>query len=145
MRKIFLFFFASLSMQVYARDNDAFSKGDKLVPAGVGLNPGYDRGALFTASAKHGVSRDINAGITVGHLFAKYQTAFKFGVIYRGTGNYHINNLIKLYNGNADIYRARPLYTGYSIGGGREWGISFRKGLGWYLSGRISWRQVLLF
>lgn len=140
MRKIFLLFLALLSLKLYAQDYGAFSRGDKLVSVGYGLNPGFDRGTLFTASAEQGITKDISAGITVEHLSAKYQTEFKFGVVYLGArGNYHLNNLVKLNNSRADIYAGLTLGYGIFYWKGSDNGLSTsgKYSSGIYLGGLV--------
>lgn len=96
-----------LSMVVFAQ-NGAYSKGDKLLNVGVGLNSYYSGGLPLGASFEVGVTDDISVGANVdylSHKYGGYGYSWKFTALYIGSrGSYHFNNLLNIENEKIDVY-----------------------------------------
>jgi hypothetical protein len=84
---------------LFAQQNGAFSKPDKLLNIGIGVNSFYDGGIPIGASFEKGVSNNINVGVNADYLSFKF-TAISFGV----RAYYHVNELLKIDNDKIDLY-----------------------------------------
>jgi len=92
--------------------NGAYSKGDKLLNVGVGLNSYYSGGLPFGASFELGVTEDISVGVNVDYLSHKYKAfgEYKFTALYFGArGSYHFNTLLNIENEKIDVYAGATL------------------------------------
>lgn len=102
-----------LSMAVFAQ-NGAYSKGDKLLNVGIGLNSYYSGGIPVGASFEYGVTEDISVGVNVDYLSHKYKYYgygnYKFTALYFGArGSYHFNTLLNIENEKVDVYAGAAL------------------------------------
>jgi hypothetical protein len=90
-----------------------YSKGDKLLNVGIGLNSYYAGGIPLTAALEVGVTEDISAGGSLGYL--SYGGNYGFRILYLGArASYHVNKLINLNNDKIDLYGGAGLgYRSY--------------------------------
>ncbi len=89
-----------LSMVMFAQ-NGGYSKGDKLLNIGLGLNSYYSGGIPFGASFEVGITDDISVGANFDYLSHKYKGLgdYKFTALYFGArGSYHFNTLLNIEN-----------------------------------------------
>ncbi len=116
MKKLGVLFGALLFSMVVFAQNGAFSKGDKLLNVGIGVNSYYSGGIPFGASFEVGVTEDISVGANVDYLSHKYKGFgdYKFTALYFGArGNYHFNTLLNIENEKIDVYAGVGL--GYRV------------------------------
>ncbi len=104
----------SVSTLVCMAQKGGYSKGDKLLNAGIGINSYYDRGIPIGASFEAGVSNEISVGVNVDFVSSKYDYAYtssyKFTAIYLGLrGSYHVNELLNIANEKIDLYGGATL------------------------------------
>lgn len=96
-----------LSMMAMAQ-NGAYSKGDKLLNVGIGLNSYYSGGIPVGASFEYGVTEDISVGVNFDYLSRKYRfygDSYKWTALYFGVrGSYHFNTLLNIDNNKVDVY-----------------------------------------
>ncbi|MBK0383066.1 hypothetical protein I5M32_08855 [Pedobacter sp. SD-b] len=118
MKKLFhgiLIYLFCLS-KVFAQ-NGAFSKTDKLLNIGIGVNSFYDNGIPFGASFEKGINDNISVGGNFDYLATDFGASgvnSKFTAIYLAArGSYHFNNLLKVNNKHIDLYAGPSL--GYRI------------------------------
>jgi len=106
----------SLTANVQAQ-NGAFSKSDKLLNIGVGVNSAYQRGIPLGASFEVGITDNISVGANLDYLSSNYKltnTKLSFTTIYLAArASYHFNNLFKITNEKIDVYAGPSL--GYRI------------------------------
>nr|WP_294897570.1 hypothetical protein [uncultured Pedobacter sp.] len=89
---------------LFAQQNGAFSKGDKSLNIGIGVNSFYDGGIPFGASFEQGITENISIGANVDYLSTDY-LSFKFTAFYFGArASYHVNRLLKIENKKIDVY-----------------------------------------
>jgi hypothetical protein len=82
-----------------------YSKSDKMLNVGIGLNGGYGGGIPLAASLEVGVTDDISAGGSLGYLSHSYGGGYGYSVLYiGGRGSYHVNKLLNLGNDKVDLY-----------------------------------------
>lgn len=98
-----------------AQKNGAFSKNDKLVSVGIGLNSYYSGGIPLGASFEKGITDNISVGANLDYLSNKYNST-KFTALYIGVrGSYHFNELLKINNEKLDLYGGPTLgYRNFS-------------------------------
>lgn len=98
-----------------AQQNGAFSKQDKLLNIGIGVNSFYDGGIPIGASFEKGVANNISVGVNADYLSNDY-LFLKFTAIYFGVrASYHVNELLKLNNDKIDLYGGPTLgYRSFS-------------------------------
>ncbi|MGF1924709.1 MAG: hypothetical protein ACQUHE_11065 [Bacteroidia bacterium] len=98
-----------------AQKNGAYSKEDKLLNIGIGVNSFYDGGIPLGASYEKGITDDISVGVNADYLSNDY-LSFKFTAIYVGVrASYHFNNLLKIEKDNIDLYGGPTLgYRSFS-------------------------------
>ncbi|WP_315821257.1 hypothetical protein [Paraflavitalea speifideaquila] len=92
--------------------NGAYSKGDKLLNIGLGLNSYYSGGIPFGASFEVGITDDISVGANFDYLSHKYKGLgdYKFTALYFGArGSYHFNTLLNIENNKFDVYAGATL------------------------------------
>ncbi|GAB2824856.1 hypothetical protein [Ferruginibacter profundus] len=92
-----------------AQAGKAFSKGDKLVNAGLGLNSYYSNGFPAGVSLEVGVSDLVSVGGNVDYLAANYNYSpgykYKYTALYFGArASYHFNEILQLNNEKVDLY-----------------------------------------
>ncbi|QEC42906.1 hypothetical protein [Pseudobacter ginsenosidimutans] len=108
MKKLSVLLFALFVSLVVSAQNGAYSKGDKLLNVGIGLNSYYSGGIPFGASFEYGVTEDISVGINADYLSHKYGGFgydWKFTALYFGArANYHFNTLLNINNEKVDVY-----------------------------------------
>jgi hypothetical protein len=109
MKKEILSVFICLTLTIGAfAQNGAFSKGDKLLNIGIGVNSYYGRGIPFGASFEYGITDDISVGGNVDYFSESYRFAgdrYRYRVMYFGArGAYHFNNLLNINNDAVDLY-----------------------------------------
>ena len=79
-----------------AQKNGAFSKNDKLLNIGIGINSYYSGGIPFGASYEQGITDNISVGANADYLSNDY-LSFKFTAIYIGVrASYHVNELLNI-------------------------------------------------
>ncbi|TCC90088.1 hypothetical protein EZ428_12425 [Pedobacter frigiditerrae] len=95
--------------------NGAFSKQDRLLNIGIGVNSFYDGGIPIGASFEKGITNNISIGVNADYLSNDYQS-FKFTAIYFGVrASYHANELLKINNNKIDLYGGPTLgYRNFS-------------------------------
>lgn len=125
-----------LSMVVFAQ-NGAYSKGDKLLNIGVGLNSYYSGGIPVGASFELGITEDISVGVNVDYLSHKYKgygADWKFTALYIGArGSYHFNTLLNINNEKVDLYGGAALgYRSFKWNDGDVEGLKNSYGSGVY-------------
>ncbi|MBO9561726.1 MAG: hypothetical protein J7621_03095 [Niastella sp.] len=96
-------FFSSTGQQT------AFSKSDKLLNLGIGVNSYYQGGIPLGASFEVGVSEDISVGVSIDYLSYRYRFygdySYKFTALYAGArASYHFNELLEIDNEKIDVY-----------------------------------------
>lgn len=106
---IALLFFA---FTVHAQ-NGAFSKDDKLLNIGIGVNSFYDNGVPFGASFEKGINDNISLGVNFDYLSSDFSSSgidLKFTAIYFAVrGSYHFNTLLKIKSEKIDLYAGPSL------------------------------------
>jgi hypothetical protein len=110
----------------------AFSKSDKLLNLGIGVNSYYQGGIPLGASFEVGVSEEISVGASIDYLSYRYRYygdySYKFTAIYAGARvSYHFNELLEIGNDKIDLYGGGTLgyrsfnwkdtYSDESVGG----------------------------
>lgn len=100
---------------LFAQQNGSYSKGDKLLNIGIGVNSFYDGGIPIGASYEQGITDNISVGVNADYLSADY-LSFKFTAIYIGVrASYHFNDLLKIENEKIDVYGGPTLgYRSFS-------------------------------
>jgi hypothetical protein len=97
--------------------NGAFSKNDKLLNVGIGVNSFYDGGIPFGASFEKGITDKISIGANFDYLSTDYGSSgidLKFTAIYLAArGSYHFNELLKIKSNKIDVYAGPSV--GYRI------------------------------
>ncbi|HEX7366328.1 MAG TPA: hypothetical protein VF273_04485 [Pelobium sp.] len=114
-------FFATLTCAFFTSvgfaQNGAFSKNDKLLNIGIGVNSFYDNGVPFGASFETGINDNISVGGNFDYLSTDFGASgvnSKFTAIYLAArGSYHFNNLLKINSNQIDLYAGPSL--GYRI------------------------------
>ncbi len=98
-----------------AQKNGAYSKEDKMLNIGIGVNSFYEGGIPLGASFEKGITDDISVGVNADYLSNDY-FSFKFTAIYLGVrASYHFNNLLKIEKDNIDLYGGPTLgYRSFS-------------------------------
>ncbi|MFM9908355.1 MAG: hypothetical protein ACKVOW_03345 [Chitinophagaceae bacterium] len=109
-----LFMLLSASTLICMAQKGGYSKGDKLLNVGIGVNSYYDRGFPIGASFEAGVSDEISVGVNVDFVSSKYDyvytSSYKFTAIYLGLGgSYHVNELMYIANEKIDLYAGATL------------------------------------
>jgi len=122
----------------------SFSKGDKLLNIGVGINSYYSGGIPFGASFESGITNEISAGANVDYLSNKYNYgsgySYKFTALYIGVrASYHVNELLKLDMKKIDLYGGATLgYRRFSWSDDYTYGgLSGSYGSGIYLGAYV--------
>ena len=100
---------------LFAQQNGAFSKGDKLLNIGIGVNSFYDGGIPIGASFEKGITNNISVGLNADYLSSDY-ASLKFTAIYFGVrASYHVNDLLKIESNKIDVYGGPTLgYRSFS-------------------------------
>ncbi len=100
---------------LFAQQNGAFSKGDKLLNIGIGVNSFYDAGIPIGASFEKGITDNISVGVNADYLSSDY-ASLKFTAVYFGVrASYHVNDLLKIDNKKIDVYGGPTLgYRSFS-------------------------------
>ena len=111
MKRIILtvIFLASTAAVLNAQNATGFSKGDKLLNLGVGINSYYSMGTPLGLSFEVGVSDVISIGGNADYLSSKYNYGnglySKFTTLYIGARvSYHVNDLLNIENEKIDLY-----------------------------------------
>lgn len=130
-----------------AQQNGAFSKGDKLLNFGVGINSAYSGGIPLGASYEQGIAESISVGVNADYLSNDY-LSFKFTAIYAGVrASYHVNNLLNLKSEKIDLYGGPTLgYRSFSWkDNGIDFGDDYGSGiyLGAYVGGKYYFSNKL--
>lgn len=114
MKITFILLFATTT-SLFAQQNGAFSKQDKLLNIGIGVNSFYNGGIPIGASFEKGVSKNISVGVNADYLSNDYHS-FKFTAIYLGVrASYHVNELLKIKSEKIDLYGGPTLgYRNFS-------------------------------
>ncbi len=104
----------SASTLICMAQNAGYSKGNKLLNVGIGVNSYYDGGIPIGASFEVGVSNEISVGANVDYISNKYNYGYgydyKFTTIYFGVrGSYHVNELLNITNEKVDLYGGATL------------------------------------
>lgn len=125
---------------LFAQQNGAFSRQDKLLNIGIGVNSFYDGGVPFGASFEIGVSNNISVGVNADYLSNDY-LSFKFTATYFGIRvSYHANELLKINSEKIDLYGGPTLgYRSFSWKDtDQDLGESYGSGvfLGAYIGGK---------
>lgn len=112
--KITLFLVALTTTKLFAQ-NGAFSKGDKLLNIGIGVNSFYDGGIPFGASFEKGITNNISVGLNADYLSSDY-ASLKFTAFYfSARASYHVNDLLKIESEKYDVYGGPTLgYRSFS-------------------------------
>ncbi len=139
---------------IRAQKEKAFSKGDKLLNAGVGINSYYSNGIPVGASLELGISDLFSAGANFDYLSSTYNYGlgykYKFTALYFGARvSYHFNDLLQLSNEKVDLYGGATLgYRSFSFkdnfssdGLGNNYGSGLF--LGGYVGGRYYFTQSI--
>lgn len=95
-------------------------KGVNYVNAGIGLGTYgfYGTGGLpVVASAEHGFTDKISAGLNLGFVSRKYASDWKYTYIIVGVrGSYHFNELLNIDNDKVDVYGGAAInYEHYKL------------------------------
>ncbi|SFG80443.1 hypothetical protein [Pedobacter insulae] len=100
---------------LFAQQNGSYTKNDKLLNIGIGVNSFYDGGIPFGASYEQGITSTISVGVNADYLSNDY-LSFKFTAIYLGVrASYHFNDLLKIENNKIDLYGGPTLgYRNFS-------------------------------
>lgn len=113
MKKISVLLSALFITMMSFAQNGAYSKGDKLLNVGVGLNSYYSGGLPVGASFEYGVTEDISVGVNFDYLSHKYKYyggSYKWTAMYFGArGSYHFNTLLNIDNEKVDVYAGATL------------------------------------
>jgi hypothetical protein len=114
MKLLTTFILSILTISSFAQ-NGAYSKGDKLLNIGIGVNSYYDGGIPIGASFEKGITDDISIGAQADYLSADY-ASIKFTAIYVGLrASYHANKLLNIKNDKIDLYGGPTLgYRSFS-------------------------------
>ncbi len=114
MKFLTTFILSILTISSFAQ-NGAYSKGDKLLNIGIGVNSYYDGGIPIGASFEKGITDDISLGAQADYLSADY-ASIKFTAIYVGLrASYHVNKLLNIENDKIDLYGGPTLgYRSFS-------------------------------
>lgn len=150
-KTIALTLFTVVSVMTCMAQNGAFSKGDKLLNIGIGVNSYYSGGIPFGASFEVGITDDISVGGNVDYLHTDYGYAgsnLKFTAIYIGArGAYHFNNLLEINNEKVDLYGGATLgYRSFSWNDGDyDFGNKYGSGvfLGAFIGGKYYFTNSL--
>lgn len=123
-----------------AQQNGGYTKEDKLLNVGIGVNSFYDGGIPIGASYEQGITRNISVGVNADYLSNDY-LSFKFTAIYFGVRtSYHVNELLKIENDKIDLYGGPTLgYRSFSWkDSDQDFGDNYGSGLflGAYVGGR---------
>ena len=135
---------------LFAQQNGAFSKQDKLLNIGIGVNSFYDGGIPIGASFEKGISNSISVGVNADYLSNDY-LSFKFTAIYFGVrASYHVNELLKIKSEKIDLYGGPTLgYRSFSWKDtDQDLGDSYGSGvfLGAYIGGKYYFnKKIALF
>lgn len=118
----------------------SYSKKDKLLNLGIGVNSSYDGGIPIGLSYEQGITDNISAGVNADYLSNEY-LSLKFTAIYFGLrASYHVNELLKIKNDKIDLYGGPTLgYRSFSWkDNGEDLGDSYGSGLflGAYIGGK---------
>jgi hypothetical protein len=86
-----------------------YSKGNKLLNIGVGVNSYYSSGFPLGASFEVGITDEISVGANIDYLSSKYDYGYgysdKFTATYFGArGSYHFNEILNIDNDKIDLY-----------------------------------------
>lgn len=125
---------------LFAQENGAFKKGDKLLHVGIGVNSAYDGGIPIGISYEQGISVRISVGANADYLSNEY-LSLKFTAVYFGVrASYHVNDLLKIKSNKIDLYGGPTLgYRSFSWkDNGEDLGDNYGSGLflGAYVGGR---------
>lgn len=125
---------------LFAQQNGAFSKGDKLLNIGIGINSFYDGGIPIGASYEQGIAPNISVGVNADYLSHDY-LSLKFTAIYFGVrASYHVNDLLKIKSDKIDLYGGPTLgYRSFSWkDSDQDFGDNYGSGLflGAYVGGK---------
>ena len=81
-----------------------YSKGDKLLNIGLGLNSSYSGGLPIGISFEIGITDAISIGPNTDYFTYNY-SGYKFTALYFGVrGSYHFNELLKINDSKVDLY-----------------------------------------
>ncbi len=130
-----------------AQKNGAFSKNDKLLNIGIGINSYYSGGIPFGASYEQGITDNISVGANADYLSNDY-LSFKFTAIYIGVrASYHVNELLNIKSDKIDLYGGPTLgYRSFSWKDNDiDYGDSYGSGiyLGAYAGGKYYFNNKL--
>jgi len=139
-KAIVLFLFAVSTIIVstaQVKKNGGYTKGDKILNIGLGINSYYSGGIPIGASFEKGITDVISVGANIDYLSSKYDYGYgssKFSALYVGVrGSYHFNALLDIDDEKVDLYGGATLgyrnfswsdtYYGTSISGSYGSGI----------------------
>jgi len=137
----------AISSVALAQQKEAFSKGDKLLNLGVGVNSYYSGGMPVGASFEVGVSDAISVGVNFDYLSHKYDFGYgisdKFTALYfGGRCSYHLDKVFDINSDKFDVYVGAALgyrsFTWNDTYSGSDLGNSYGSGiyLGGYVGGK---------
>ena len=135
---LILVFFTTTTL--FAQENGAFKKGNKLLNIGIGVNSSYDGGIPVGLSYEQGITGSISIGANADYLSNEY-LSLKFTAVYFGVrASYHVNQLLKINSDKIDLYGGPTLgYRSFSWkDNGENLGDSYGSGLflGAYVGGK---------
>ena len=109
MKKNTLFLFLIVMACNASAQEYGYSRGDKLLNIGVGVNSYYSGGIPLSASFETGITDQISVGVGVDYLSNKYNVgsdaSYKFTALYFGArASYHVNELLNINNKKVDLY-----------------------------------------
>jgi hypothetical protein len=148
MKKIkIVFLFVIASAGTATAQKGGYSKADKLLNIGVGVNSYYTGGIPLGVSFEAGITDQISIGANVDYLSHKYQSgstlSYKFTALYFGVrASYHVNELLNIAQEKVDLYGGLTLgyrsfgwkdnYSSSTLSGSYGSGIYF----GGYVGGK---------
>lgn len=90
-----------------------FSKNDKLLNLGIGVNSYYNGGIPLSSSFEVGITDEISIGAGLDYLSHRYNvlgTKYGFSALYLGArGSYHFSELLNINDQALDIYGGASL------------------------------------
>lgn len=121
MKKTILTFMAIVAIAITATaQKSGYSKNDKLLNIGIGVNSYYNNGIPIGVSFEKGISDVISVGADFNYLSSNYDLGYgynlKFTAMYFGArASYHFNEIIGIDNEKLDFYGGATLgYRNFS-------------------------------
>ncbi|HEX2534016.1 MAG TPA: hypothetical protein VHK69_09795 [Chitinophagaceae bacterium] len=119
MKKLFMSALVLAGLMMTTESNAQNVKGVTYVNAGIGIgafNFIGTGGLPIVASAEHGITDKISAGV-VGSIVSRKYFGWKYNYVVVGVrGSYHVNELLKLTDEKLEVYGGASLfYRGYKV------------------------------